>query len=84
MISLLNRDKEAKLKCDFKIHSLLTTLTRSNDDDFHFSQSTGFHHGLKVGDIDLLTFLDEFGKIKFSATMRTRIDKKTGNFLGNA
>ena len=83
MISLLNREKEAKLHVDFKIHSLLTTLTRSNDDDFHFSQSTGFHHGLKVGDIDLLTFL-EFGKIKFSATLRTRIDKVTGSLIGNA
>jgi len=82
LISLLNREKEAKLKCDFKIHSLLTTLTRSNGDDFHFSQNTGFHHGLNIGDIDLLSAL-EFGKIKFSANLRTRIDNTTGSLIGN-
>jgi hypothetical protein len=82
LIFLLDRYKEVKFHCTFCIHSLLTTLTRSIDEDFHFSDQTSFHHGIEVKGFDLLTFL-EFGKIKFSVLLRTRIDED-GEMIGNS
>lgn len=82
LIFLLDRTKEARVHCVFKIHSLLTTLTRSVDEDFHFSNQTSFHHGIQVMGFDLLTFL-EYGKIKFSCLLRTRIDEN-GDLIGNS
>lgn len=80
-ISLLNKDKTAKVGCEFTIHSLLQTLSRSSNGDFHFSTTTSLHHGVTLSGFDLLTFL-EFGKIKFSVIMISKIDQY-GNLIGN-